>query len=300
METLLTGSTGMLGKYLKALLEEDELKTLGRSASNDIVCDLSTAVPSLPEGYVPELVIHTAGTEAAENAFELNFDGTNNLLAALEGRNPKYFVYVSSWQVYSPTAGENVEENATLLPVDAAGKSKARAEEAVGRWCEQNDVNLTILRPATMFGTGMKGWAHRMFNEVINNRFVNIRETSGKVSTVMALDVARAIVKLYKTGGDYNLTDGNPSTYLELAEAMSANAGDMKRIVHLPQKWASAIYTFGKWIPWVRTALDPKTLEKRARSLTLSNSNAAEKGCTFHKVTSVLSREDSDYPYQDS
>lgn len=300
MEILLTGSTGMLGKYLTKLWKEEDVKTIGRSSSNDIECDLSTSVPKLPDGYVPDLMIHAAGTESLENAFELNFDGTKNLLASLEGRAPKFFVFISSWQVYSPSAGENVDEDARLLPVGDAGKSKARAEEAVREWCGKNDVKLTIIRPATMFGSGMKGPAHEMFNEVISNRFVNIRGSNGRRSVVMALDVAEATRKLYETGGVYNLNDGDNPTFLELAEAMSANAGAMKRITHLPPKWASTFYSLGKWIPWVKKALDPETLAERARMLTFSNSKAEEAGCTFHKVTTVLSHEDPDYPYQDS
>lgn len=300
MEILLTGAHGMLGKYVTETFRGEEITTLGKSRKNDIVCDLRKEIPAIPEKSRPELVIHAAGTESPEDAFPLNLDGTRNLLAALEGREPRHFVYISSWRVYSPTSGENVEETAYTWASGDAGKSKVQAERAVSDWCDKNGVTLTILRPSTMFGSGMEGWADRMFNDVVTNRYVHIRGNDARLSVVMALDVARAVRQLYKKGGLYNINDGKQPTYLELAEAMSANSGVMKRVTHLPEKWANVIYAFGRWIPWVRIALDPETLKKRSETLTLSNAKAMAEGCAFFGVTSVLAHEDSEYPYQDS
>ena len=300
MEILLTGAYGMLGKYIRETFPEDEITTLGKSGRNDIVCDIRKEIPSIPERSRPELVIHAAGTESPEDAFPLNLDGTKNLLAALESRLPRNFVYISSWQVYSPSAGENVDETAYTWASGDAGKSKVQAEQAVREWCDRRGVNLTILRPSTMFGSGMKGWADRMFKDVVTNRYVHIRGNDARLSVVMALDVARAVRRLYHKGGLYNVNDGKQPTYLELAEAMSANSGAMKRVTHLPEKWADALYDFGKWIPWVKIALNPETLKRRSETLTLSSTKAIGEGCEFFHVTSVLAHEETEYPYQDS
>ena len=300
MNVIVAGGRGLLGSYLRKEFSDWKFLSLGRSEGNDIVCDLKAETPSLPQGLHPDLVIHAAGTEEPEEAFELNLEGTKNLLKGLESAVPSHFVYVSSWQVYSPDAGENVDEELHTWAAGDAGKSKAQAELAVEKWCQEHGVQFTIVRPATMFGSGMKGWAHRMFNDVIANRYIAIRGEEGKLSTVMAIDVARAIRKLYEHGGIYNLSDGAASTYLELAEAMSANAGNMKRLTHLPPKWADFFYHFARMVPWVRYVLNPDKLALRNKTMTLSNAKALEKGCSFHDVKKVLRHEEDTYPYQDS
>lgn len=300
MKILLTGATGMLGKYLTDVFKGEEITTLGRRQGNDIVCDLTEEAPRLARGYSPELIIHAAGTEEPGHAFELNFEGTRRLLEGLGDCKPEHFVYISSWQVYSLSAGADIEEDANLWASGDAGKSKAKAEEMVSEWCDRHSVNLTILRPATMFGSGMKGWANRMFNEVMANRFVHIRGSEGRLSAVMALDVAKAVKQLYTRGGVYNVADGQNPTYLQLAEAMSANSGVMKRVVTLPEKWAAVFYKYGKSLPLIRAALNPELLKKRQNVLTFSNAKALDAGCTFFAVCEVLRHEAEDYPYQDS
>ena len=299
MIVLMTGATGMLGAYLKEIFAADEVSLVGRSRICDFICDLSASPPVFPEGYRPELVVHAAGTEDNEGAVELNEDCTLHLLEALGPIPPRYLVYVSSWQVYSPGAGEDVDEQTHLLPAADAGKSKARAEALLARWCLDHGVVLTILRPATMFGSGMKGWAHSLFNDVVGGRYVHLRGEDGRVSVVTALDVARAAKALHSKGGVYNLSDGENPTFLQLAEAMSANAGQMKRVSHLPPKWADFIYHFARFVPWVGYALDPARLASRSRSMTLSSAAASRAGLTFHRVTDVLRRIDDDYPYSD-
>ncbi len=126
MKALLTGSTGFLGGYIIGYFKEIGLDTVtvGRSEGNEVLCDLSVGVPMLNESEQFDLVIHNAGlahkvrkTEAESKAFfDVNVDGTKNLLEALASRKnkPKCFVQIPTVAVYRLDHGEGINENGEL------------------------------------------------------------------------------------------------------------------------------------------------------------------------------------------
>lgn len=300
MKILLTGASGMLGGYLRPILDSlGEVTTLGRSSGN-IVCDLASHTPDLCEKSFA-LVVHAAGSSDESDAFDVNLEGTRHLLEALEKNPPKEMVYVSSWEVYSQDSGEDVEENHQRWASSKTGRSKAQAEDFVGKWCADRGVTLTIVRPARMMGKGVKGEMKRLFNDVIRNRYIHVRGNDARLSLVCAIDVAKVIAALYPIGGTYNITDGKGAKWIELAEAMSANSGAMKRQTFLPEKWASAAWRYASWIPAVKASLAPETLARRSKTLTLSDAalrNAIAEWNPFPTID-VINRSCTEYRYLD-
>lgn len=301
MNILLTGASGMLGSYLYPLLKEDNVVTTLQREGADICCDLIKSVPDFGDKAF-DLVVHTAGSSDESEAFSLNHDGTQRLLDALQQNPPKEFVYISSWEVYSPDSGENVPEDHQLWAASKVGQAKARAEELVGRWCADRNVLLTIIRPARMFGKGLKGEMASLFADVINGRFLHVRGNEARISIICASDVAYAIKKLHSIGGIYNLSDGKEATWLELAEAMSANSGAMKRQITLPEKWAVLAWRLVPWIPAVRASLSPEILNCRRKSLTLASDliKATLADWNPFPTLEVISRENKEYQYIDA
>lgn len=300
MKILLTGASGMLGGYLKNLFNKDnEVTTLQRHDA-DIECDLAKEVPDLGQKAF-DLVVHAAGTTDESEAMCLNEEGTQRLLDAIDSNPPLEFVFVSSWEVYSQDSGEDVGESHQLWASTKTGKSKARAEELIRRWCADRDIKLTIVRPARMFGKGIKGEMASLFNDVVAGRYIHVRGNDARLSLVCAYDVAEAIKKLHSIGGIYNVTDGRGAKWIELAEAMSANTGAMKRQTYLPEKWARAAWKYASWIPAVKASLSPETLARRSSTLTFSDEalrNALQDWNPYLTVE-VISRECSEYPYID-
>lgn len=299
MEILLTGASGMLGKYLQKAFEGDGVITLHRHEAS-INCDLSKEIPYLGDKTF-DLVVHAAGTCEEAHALAVNLDGTRNLLAALDSNPPKEIVFISSWEVYSPDSGENVTEDHQLWASSKVGQSKALAEKAVTEWCNRHDVLLTIVRPARMFGKGIKGEMATMYNDVINARYIHVRDNNARLSLVCAADVAEAIERLHSIGGIYNITDGEDTTWIELADAMSANSGQCKRQTFLPEKWALVAWKFMPWIPAVKASLNPDTLARRSKTLTLSDEKLKTTLAVWHPFPTidVISRKNKDYPYED-
>ena len=292
---LLTGSGGMLGSYIREVMRGWNITGLSRRASDsDIACDLTRTVPALPaSGF--DLVVHAAGTRDAARAVELNLEGTRRLLSALETAPPRAFVFISDAAVYGRTDGEDIDEESAIFAADKVGQSKILAEREVTAWCAARGVTLTILRPVAMFGDGVGGEMAELFREVTSGRYVHLRGNEARLSVVTALEVALAVKAVWSAGGIYNVADGRNPRLIELAEAMSANAGARRRMWHLPPRWAAVL----RHIPGAGTMLDADRMERRSRTLTFSAGKLMSTGWTPRDTLAVIAREDTTYPYRE-
>ncbi|MDE5585644.1 MAG: SDR family oxidoreductase, partial [Muribaculaceae bacterium] len=234
-----------------------------------------------------------------DTAIGLNLEGTRRLLQGLEKNPPKELVYISSWEVYSPDAGENIAEGHQTWASTKTGQSKARAEQLLKEWCGQRNITLTILRPARMFGKGVHGEMKRLFNDVVNSRYIHVRGNDARLSLVCAVDVAEAVKRLHPIGGTYNISDGKDATWIALAEAMSANSGAMKRQTFLPKQWADVAWKIMPWLPPVKASLSPEVLVGRSKTMTLSDAAIREVIPDWdpYPAIEVISRRCESYPY---
>lgn len=294
---LITGAGGMLGSYLVEEFKDLNIKTLGLRRDNNFIVDLRNSVPDFGNLSF-DTVIHAAGTEDNQKGYELNLEGTKNLLRGLETHAPENFVYISSYKVYSHDAGENITEDANTWATNDAGKSKALAEEYVRNWCVEKGVTLTIVRPARMFGNGVKGETLTLFNDALNGKYIHIRGNDARLSLVCALDVAKGIRNLYDTGGIYNVSDNQNVKLIDLVESMTANVGGKKRMTHLPAAWAEWLWRLGRWIPSIQRNLNPDTVAERMKTLTLDGSKFEKaSGIKYHDTLKVIERKHPTYPY---
>lgn len=238
--------------------------------------------------FMPDAEIH--------NAF------SKELLHSISHRPelPDALIYISSWEVYSPDAGEEIGEDTPPAPGTPAGEAHLQAEQECILWGEASGVPVAILRAGVQFGTGMDGWPQELFLDVIHGRYLHVRGQQGRIPVVTALDVARAAQAIAGQNGIFNVADGVGPTWLQLAEAMSANAGARKRMVTLPEKWAEAAWKYAKSIPAVKKSLDPEVLERRSQVCSISAQKIIDAtGLKFFNTLEVLARETSDYPYDE-
>ena len=294
---LITGAGGMLGSYLVEQFREDNILTLGLKDSSDIICDLTKDCPRFGDHRI-NTVIHAAGTENEKLAMDLNLKGTERLLKSLENLPVQNFVYISSYKVYSRDAGENVDEETNTWATDEVGRSKALAEQMLREWCENHNTTLTVIRPARMFGNGVSGETLRLFNDALSGKYIHVRGNDAGISLVTAYDVARGIRQLYKKGGIYNAADNRNPKFIEMVEAMTANAGAKKRMSHMPAPWAEWLWRLFRWVPSISRNLAPEVVEERMKTLTLDGSRfASEAGISYHDTIAVMEHSDPLYPY---
>jgi len=221
---LITGATGFLGTAITNEFNSKEVITLGRTTNCTIACDLAQQVPSLP---MCNVVIHCAGKahsvpktkEEQQEFFDVNFQGTKNLLTALENLPiiPKFFVFISSVAVYGAEEGILIKEDHELLAKDPYGVSKIQAEQLISEWCKQHQVTCSILRLPLLVGPNPPGNLSTMIKGIKKGYYFNIAGGKAKKSMVLIDDVSKMIPIMMKVGGIFNLTDGYNPNFLELS-----------------------------------------------------------------------------------
>ena len=167
---LVTGASGFIGNAVVAALARDGYAV--RAA-------VRRPHPSFPDGVEvvqhPDLaeafdwqpllqgvdqVVHLAGIAHTGRGVDrasydrVNRQATAQLATAAAQTGVKHLVFVSSIRAQSgPAADHALTERDDPAPTDAYGASKLAAEEAV----RSSGVPFTILRPALLYGPGVKG-----------------------------------------------------------------------------------------------------------------------------------------------
>lgn len=75
-------------------------------------------------------------------------------LRALDSNSPRRIVYISTSAVYGDCKGEWVTESQPLQPETGRGRRRMDAEMQLTAWCNDNDVQWTILRVPGIYGPG--------------------------------------------------------------------------------------------------------------------------------------------------
>ncbi len=187
-KVLVTGSTGFVGGHLaRRLLDIGALVTLlVRSTSNPETVQkfveqgakISTgdltdpaAVDQAVSGQ--EFVFHCAALyrEAKfpdEAYFQVNVDGTRNLLESAQRHGVRRFIHTSTIGVHSHIAHPPANESEPYHPTDVYQVSKVEAETLALGYFRSGKLDGVVLRPAMIWGEGdrrifklFRGVAHR-------------------------------------------------------------------------------------------------------------------------------------------
>lgn len=279
---LLTGSSGFLGYYLrKELSVTGDCITLGRGTDQNIHCDLSREIPLIPS---VSYVVHNAGKAhvvprnmaEAQDFFDVNVTGTQNLLAGLEPIKSqlKAFVFISSVAVYGLEEGEDVSESAPLAGNSPYAKSKIEAENMVRNWGKTNVVPVLILRlPLVVGAHNPKGNLATMIRGLNKGFYFRPGDGKAKKSMVLAVDVASLISKLKVVSGTFNLTDGHHPSLAELDTSIAKTMS--KKVKSIPEWALKVIAKIGDVIP--KFPFNTLKLKKMTSSLTFDNRLAVTK-----------------------
>ncbi|MBI3703670.1 MAG: NAD-dependent epimerase/dehydratase family protein [Rhizobiales bacterium] len=167
---LVTGASGFIGRALVAELANaghsvraamrEPADIFAQSVEVIAVSDLTRPIEWRPLLKEVETVVHLAGTaRAGPEIAEHVYDRVNRLATAELAHTAKavgigHLVFMSSIRAQSgPDSTRILRETDTPNPTDAYGRSKLAAEEAV----RAAGVPFTILRPALIYGPGVKG-----------------------------------------------------------------------------------------------------------------------------------------------
>jgi nucleoside-diphosphate-sugar epimerase len=292
MNILVTGSSGFLGREIfSKLIINHSVFDLNRNTGKYRI-DLANSIPVFDEEYY--LVVHNAGIahfvpktkEEIDSFFNVNVQGTLNLLKALETGIPKLFVFISSISVYGKDFGLGIDENASLGALDPYGVSKIEAEKIVLDWCKQHNVLCTILRLPLIVGPNPPGNLGAMVKGIKKCYYFNIAGGRAKKSMVLAEDVADFVLHISAVGGVYNLTDGVHPSFKELSFAIAK-----KKVFNLPFFLAQIFGVLGDFLG-ENAPVNSLKVKKITSDLTFDDTKARNVGWNPQSVLNYLKNND--------
>jgi len=278
MKYLLTGASGFLGRHILEALPRENVTTLGRGKTNDLVVNLSTSVPDL---QLAEIIIHCAGKahvvpktlKEEEEFFSVNLEGTRNLLKGLEKlvTPPHQFIFISTVAVYGKESGTLISESYPILGDSPYAQSKIQAEQLLLEWGKSHGVPVVIFRLPLIVGPNPPGNLGKMIKGIREARYASIAGGKARKSMVLASDVAQLISQISSQSGTYNLTDCYHPTLNELELVI---ATEFKRSIKfkIPISIAKMIGILGDVIPFF--PVNSKLIKKMSSDLTFDDSKA--------------------------
>jgi nucleoside-diphosphate-sugar epimerase len=116
--------------------------------------------------------------------YDVNVEGTRNLLEAMDACGVKKVIFTSSVAVYGLNK-TNPNEAHPADPFNHYGKSKWQAEEALREWYSKDPQSrsLSILRPTVIFGERNRGNVYNLLKQISGGKFLMV----GKGSNVKSM-----------------------------------------------------------------------------------------------------------------
>ena len=297
MRVAVTGGTGCLGRPLVERLIADgaylKLLTLPNDASliyPDNKVKIITGDINLPDALDLlcmdcEIVFHLAGkvhsvpgTKKAEQEFyQVNVEGTRNLLEASKRNRVKRVLFYSTVGVYGKDADFHGDELSLCRPNSVYAKSKYLAEQLVLNSSNDGGPEGTVLRFPVVYGPLDRGNVAKLIKAVKRKQFFFFGEGNCLRSMISSNNAAEAAVRAAfepKTANEvFCVTDGRDYTMNELVDSICRALGMSQQPYHLPVLLADLAGSFGdilrKWAH-VSFPIDSDRVKKLSRPLTFS------------------------------
>ncbi len=203
-KVLVTGATGFIGGSLAQRLALEEKATVtGTGRTLDKVPFLKEVGVTLQQADLldetamravlanQEIVFHVAAwmgggrvAEAEAEAYALNVTATEQLLRWAKEANVARVVLVSSVATYGVPTKALLDENTPLdsTQTDIYGRTKALGDLNAQKLAQELNLDLSIVRPAIVYGPRSWGWTLHMFRLVQKGTPVIFGDGSGYMS----------------------------------------------------------------------------------------------------------------------
>jgi len=238
---LITGATGFIGSHLAEELAKTEkkIRVLVRSSNLGNINDFSEEIKNKIEITKGDLlnkdsllkalkgvdkVFHLAAIGRPMNIpkkmyFDVNFNGTKNLLEACKERGVKKIIHISTISVFGFSRNRNaLDENSPQIPVSDYGESKKKGEEFAVDFCRKNKISLVVVRPPMVFGPRDFQFL-KLFKLINTGFFPLLKRGKAKIEFCYVKNLVNGILLADKHGKNleaYNLSDGETYTVKEV------------------------------------------------------------------------------------
>ncbi|HUQ51838.1 MAG TPA: NAD-dependent epimerase/dehydratase family protein [Gammaproteobacteria bacterium] len=255
MKILVTGGTGFTGTALvrklladghsvvaldyKEGLAASELKRRGAEVLLGSVTDRELVTRAM-QGV--DVVHHLAAAFRELNVpeqhyYEVNVDGTRNVLAAAARAGVQKVIYCSTCGVHGNIDDPPASEDAPIQPADYYQQTKYEAEPFVREW-NRRGLRTTILRPAAIYGPGDPERFFMIFKRVARGvfpMFGNGKTLYHPLYIDNLVDAFIAAMPLDVGNGEaYLIADEHYVEIEELVKAVASALGVTVSIPHYP------------------------------------------------------------------
>jgi nucleoside-diphosphate-sugar epimerase len=188
MNISLIGASGFVGTRLIELLKQQgnhTLRNIDKSQSRfypeiTTIADVrdKEKLKILLQGQDVVVLLaaeHRDDVSPASLYYDVNVEGTRNVLEAMETCGVKRIIFTSSVAVYGLNKN-NPDEKYPADPFNHYGKSKWQAEEVLREWYHKNSQNrnLNILRPTVIFGERNRGNVYNLLKQISAGKFLMV------------------------------------------------------------------------------------------------------------------------------
>jgi Nucleoside-diphosphate-sugar epimerases len=182
----LIGASGFVGTRLTSIIKEDfELKIFDKQESH-FYPELVTIgdvrnQDQLDAGLKGQDTIVLLAAEHRDDVsptslyYDVNVQGTKNVLEAMDKNDIKNIIFTSSVAVYGLNK-KNPNEEHPADPFNHYGKSKWQAEKVLREWYQKDPENrsLTIVRPTVIFGERNRGNVYNLLKQIASGKFLMV------------------------------------------------------------------------------------------------------------------------------
>lgn len=204
-QIILIGASGFVGTRLADLMRENfqlqifdkqqssffsEITTIGDVRHQE---ELNNALYG-QKSVVLLAAEHRDDVSPTSLYYDVNVQGTRNVLEAMDKNGIKNIIFTSSVAVYGLNK-KNPNEQHPVDPFNHYGKSKWQAEEALREWFNMDPQNrsLTIIRPTVIFGERNRGNVYNLLKQIASGKFLMVGKGQNKKSMAYVGNVAAFI-----------------------------------------------------------------------------------------------------------
>jgi nucleoside-diphosphate-sugar epimerase len=261
---LVTGASGFIGRDLVRRLAADgwRVRAAARGVPDGIMA------PGIEGCTLPDLkrivwrpllsgvthVVHLAGIAHGTRAMsestymEINAVSVRSLAEAARSAGLKRVVFLSSIRAQTgPEHDGPVSERELARPIDAYGRSKLAAEEALASVLEGGATDWVSLRPVLVYGPGVKGNLRTLFNLARTRWPLPVGGFKGRRSIVSLDNLGSAIgfcLESEQTSrGRFLVADEDALKVGEMVAALRAGLGRNAGVLNVPQAPLRALMT---------------------------------------------------------
>ncbi len=254
---LITGATGFVGTHIMAQVREAgfPVRALVRISRNlpetwpsdvEVIRGDVTFPESLAEACKGvETVVHSAGFEHAGGRKKLdgihqliNFEGTKALVDEALRVGVSRIILLSTVKAVGFPGRTCANEDFSKFPETEYGRAKRQAEEYLLSAAAQAGMHATVLRPALVYGPGVKGNLKTLIRLIRRYRPSIIPGIYNRRALVHANDLAQAVILAAThpeaAGRVYNVTDGQTYSTSDILTAASQACGRSPVTIPIP------------------------------------------------------------------